>query len=97
MNDLSLDWAYRMAATIVINLRRDHPQLNELGAIKVAWGTLKDSHPHHKDRLESAGYVAEIVRTIRDIRDRRKRPMLHPDAEDLARSRLRLPQRAPQK
>jgi hypothetical protein len=86
-----------MAATIVINLRRDHPQLNELGAIKVAWGTLKDSHPHHKDRLESAGYVAEIVRAIRDIRNRRKRPMLHPDAEDLARSRLRLPHRAPQK
>ena len=97
VDDVSLDWAYRMAATIVINLTHDHPQLNRLGAIKVAWGALKDSHPHHKDRFDSVAYVAETVRAIRDIGEQRKRPMPHPDAEDLARSRLRLPQRVPRK
>ena len=96
-NDLSSDWAYQMAATMVINLMRDHPQLNKLGAIKVAWGALKDTHPHQKDQFESVEYVAETVRAIREIVEGRKRSMLHPDAEELARSRLQLPQRAPQK
>jgi len=94
-DDLGKDWAYRMAATLVMAVRDECPHLDEKQLIESAWTELRQLHAGegHRERFASTGHVPEVSDAIRDIGKGRKSPMRHPDAERNLRTQLQLPEK----
>lgn len=89
MQDLGKDWAYRMAATVVIDLMVERPDLDQGHVIDIAWITFKQMEiDGHGARYQSEHYRDAIVSAIRDIGAGLKERMEHPGAKRAARSKL---------
>jgi hypothetical protein len=83
------DLAFRLAATLAIDLMSAQPGLDEEAAIEVAWNAYREAATAGAGtKFQTAQYAEPVRSAIRDIRAGRRKRAENPGVERRARAKL---------